>query len=97
LDRFNEEQNWVEVFLSRAIPSTSRAKSTTIRGIVNGIHSAWAYKTLEASVDGIIDLKLQETDKGVRNLLRIRSLRNVSFDSEWRPLSIDANEVKVEK
>jgi KaiC/GvpD/RAD55 family RecA-like ATPase len=98
LDRFNDEKNWVEIFLSRAIPSTSRANSTTIRGIVNGVHSDWAYKTLEASVDGIIDFKLDETTDPARNLIRIRNMRNVGFDGRWHPLKVGENfEVTIER
>jgi len=89
LSRFNDEKNWVELFLSRGIPSTSRARSTTIRGIIKGVHSDWVYKTLEASVDGIVDFKLQEAGKGMKNFMRIRSLRNIGFDSGWRTLDID--------
>ena len=89
LSRFNDEKNWVEIFLSRYVPSTSRAQSTTIRGIINGVHSDWVYRTLEASVDGIIDFRIKEAEDGMKNLMRIRSLRNVPFDSKWHTLNVD--------
>jgi len=98
LSRFNDEKNWVEIFLSRYVPSTSRANSTTIRGIINGVHSDWVYRTLEASVDGIIDFRLQESGKGMKNFMRVRTLRNVAFDSEWHALSVDDSfKVTLEK
>lgn len=98
LSRFNEDKEWVEIFLSRGIPSTTRAKSTTIRGIITGVHSDWVYKTLEASVDAIIDFKLREEGKAMRDFMRIRSLRNVAFDSQWYSLDVDENfEVTLDK
>jgi KaiC/GvpD/RAD55 family RecA-like ATPase len=98
LSRFNDEKNWVEIFLSRYIPSTSRAQSTTIRGIISGVHSDWVYRTLEASVDGIIDLRIEEGEGGMKNVMRIRSQRNAPFDSKWRTLNVDAEfRVKLEK
>ena len=91
LSRFNDEKNWVEIFLSRYVPSTTRAQSTTIRGVINGVHSDWVYRILEASVDGIIDFKLQEAGKGMKNFMRMRSMRNVAFDSQWHELDVDDN------
>lgn len=98
LSRFNEEKVWVEFALYRAIPGRKSAKKTAIRGIMNDVHSESAYKQLEAASNGIIDFKLQETDGETRNFMRIRSMRNVGFDSRWHPLEIGKNlEVTLEK
>jgi KaiC/GvpD/RAD55 family RecA-like ATPase len=61
--------------------------STTIVGAVRSIHSDWAYKTLEAAYDVIIDLKLEEVGEDTRVLMRIRDVRNVGFDSRWHRLA----------
>jgi len=61
LARFNEERAWVEFLLARGIPSAFLTKSTTIAGIISGLHSDSAYRQLEAAVDGVIELKLDTT------------------------------------
>jgi hypothetical protein len=65
-------------------------KSTGIGGIIEGVHSEWAYKNLEAAADGVIDIKLDESTEEARGMMRIRSMRNVGFDAHWYPLRIAA-------
>lgn len=98
LGRFNEEKSWVELARTRMIPIASLWKSTGIFAIMRGIHSEWAYKSLEAANDGVIEVKQDETTGEARNLIRIRSMRNVGFDSRWHQLKVGENfEVTVEK
>jgi len=91
LARFNEEKSWVEFLRTRLIPISSLWTSTGIGGVIKGVHSEWVYKSLEAAVDGVIDIKLDETSEEARSMMRIRSMRNVGFDSRWHPLRIDEN------
>ncbi len=96
--RFNDERAYAEYALSRMIPAAAMRKETAIRGIISGIHSDWFYRNLEASVDGIIDFKLDDSVEEPRNLIRIRNMRNVGFDGRWHPLKIDENfEVTLDK
>ena len=98
LARFNEEKSWVEFVRTRLIPVGSLWKSTGIGGIMRGIHSDWAYKNLEAASDGVIDFKLDETGEEARNMIRIRSMRQVDFDSKWHALMTGENrEVALQK
>ena len=98
LARANDEKTWVEFMVTRIVPSASVLKSTRIVGVISGVHSEWAYKTLEAAHDGIIDLKLEEAGEETRVLMRIRSLRNVGFDRRWHRLSFADNfEVFLDK
>jgi len=91
LDRFNEEKAWVEFVLTRLIAREPFRPSRQIAviGLVKGLHSERVYKRLEAAFDGIIDLRLDESGEETRNLMRIKTLRNVGFDSRWHPLSLD--------
>ncbi len=91
LSRFNDEKTWVEFMVARVVPSASLMKSTRIIGVIRGIHSDWAYKTLEAAHDGIIDIKLEETGEEARDLMRIRTMRTVPFDRRWHRLNIKEN------
>jgi hypothetical protein len=98
LARANDEKTWVEFMVTRIVPSAAVLKSTRIVGVISGVHSEWAYKTLEAAHDGIIDLKLEEAGEETRVLMRIRSLRNVGFDRRWHRLSFADNfEVSLDK
>ncbi len=92
LGRFNDEKIWTEFFLTRGFPSVSlRGRTTTLHGILRGIHSNWVYEQLEAAADGVIDLKVEEVDEEVSNLIRVRNMRDVEFDSRWHRLRIDEN------
>jgi KaiC/GvpD/RAD55 family RecA-like ATPase len=86
LDRFNAEKNWVELYLTRPIPMSKPRQMTQLMGLMSGIHSAWAYKQLEAAVDGIVDFKVEDVNGERRTLIGIRNMRDVRFDSRWHPL-----------
>lgn len=89
--RFNDEKSWVEFLLARGFPMSSIRKLTTIYPVVKGVHSEWAYKELEAVVDGIIDFNLEEESKATRDLMRIRIMRNVPFNREWHEVRLNEN------
>jgi KaiC/GvpD/RAD55 family RecA-like ATPase len=98
LARFNEEKSWVEFVRTRMVPIASLWKSIGIGGVIRGMHSDWAYKNLEAASDGVIDFKLDETGEEAKSMIRIRSMRNVGFDSKWHTVKTDENfEVALEK
>jgi KaiC/GvpD/RAD55 family RecA-like ATPase len=99
LDRFNEEKNWIELTLSRVFPMAKRRHITQLTSILaGGVHSPWAYKQLEAAADGVVDFKLEDRNNEAVNLIRIRSMRKVGFDSKWRVLRMGENfEVTLEK
>ena len=46
---------------------------------------------LEAAHDAVIDFKLKELGKGSGNTMRIRTMRNVTYNSERHPLKIGDN------
>ena len=91
LDRFNAEKAWVEFWVSRHIPFASIRKSTAVSGLMKDVHSEWACKVLEGAVDGIVDFKLEEDGKTTRDIMRIRSMRNVGFNRDWHTLKISDN------
>jgi KaiC/GvpD/RAD55 family RecA-like ATPase len=99
LDRFNDnEKNWVEFLITRIIPVTAYLKSTLIVGIMRGIHSDRVYRMLEGAVDGVVDFKLDESREETKNIMRLRRMRNVGFDSRWHELQVGKNsQVSMEK
>ena len=86
--RFNDEKSFVELVLTRGVPVAPLRKSTTIRGLMKGVHSESIYRQLEGAHDGIIDFKLEEVGEETRNLIRIRNMRDVGFDGRWHTLKV---------
>jgi KaiC/GvpD/RAD55 family RecA-like ATPase len=65
---------------------------------MKGVHGESVYSRLEAASDGIVDIKVEELGGEIKNLLRIRTMRNIAFDSRWHILKISENfEVTLEK
>jgi KaiC/GvpD/RAD55 family RecA-like ATPase len=77
--------------LTRVFPIGPVKKSTLVLGIMRGVHSVWAYKQLEGSADGIVDFKLDEVDGKIRDLMQIRTMRNVHFNRELTELKVGEN------
>src|SRR5208283_2855961 len=95
--KFNDEKSWVEYVLSFPIRMGRIRGHTMVRGLMDGLHSAWAYKQLESAHDGIIDFKIDKTTDPPRNQMRIRTMRNIPTDGSWHQLKISDNlEVKLE-
>jgi KaiC/GvpD/RAD55 family RecA-like ATPase len=88
LDRYNDEKSWLEFLITRDIAATRLCKNLTLYCVARGIHSESAYKRLEVAVDGVIDFKLDETGEETRSFMRIRSMRDLGFDSRWHQLNI---------
>ena len=88
LARFNDEKAWIEFMLTRVIPIGLVKKSSLVFGIMKGIHSDWAYKQLEGSSDGIIDFRIDEVNRNIRDLFQIRTMRDVRFTRELAELRL---------
>ena len=99
LDRFNDEKNWVEYELARSYPAFRDRSITCLRGVIRDLHSSLVYKRLESVSDGIIDFRINTDHEETINEIRIRTMRNVGFDSHWHRLRVDPEtfEVTLEK
>ncbi len=96
--RFNDEKAWVEYVLTRVVPFATLNRSISIRGLMKGVHSDWGYKQLEGAHDGIVDFTVEEVGGEWRNLMAIRNMRDVGYDSRSHPLKMDDNlHVTLEK
>jgi KaiC/GvpD/RAD55 family RecA-like ATPase len=89
--RFNDEKTWVELELTRIMPGFRRRKAIGFCSIMNGVHSEWVYKRLEGVCDMVIDFRLDEVGDETRDLIRIRSARNVGYDRKWHSLKVNKN------
>ena len=66
-------------------------KAMNVRGVSVGVHSDSAYKQLEAAVDGVIDIKVEEAEGELHNFIRIRKMLNAKFDARWHKLKANDN------
>jgi KaiC/GvpD/RAD55 family RecA-like ATPase len=96
--RYNDEKTYMDFWRTRLLPTTGlNSTSTALPSAPKGVYPEYIYKTFEVTADGIIDVKLEEEGKTTRDLIRIRSMRNVHFDREWHELKIRDNfEVTLE-
>ncbi|HUO42842.1 MAG TPA: hypothetical protein VMU35_07685, partial [Methylomirabilota bacterium] len=76
---------------TRVLPIGPVKKSTLVFGIMKGVHSEWAYKQLEGSSDGIIDFRLDDADGNLRDVVQIRTMRNVHFNRDLTELKVGEN------
>lgn len=98
LARFNDERAWVELELTRFLPIAGIRKMVYIVGVMKGVLSDWVYKKLEGACEIVVDFRLDETSDPPRDLMRIRSARNVGVDRRWHGLKVGENfEVTLEK
>jgi len=96
--RFNDEKTWIELELTRILPGFRLRKAIGFCAVMKGVHSEWVYKRLEGICDAVIDFKVDETGEEARDLMRIRSMRSVSFDRKWHIIKMSKNfEVTLEK
>jgi hypothetical protein len=63
-------------------------RAIALHGIVNGAYKGWVYRRLEDANDGTIDLKLLD-DNEAKDMIRIRYMREVSFDRKWDRLALN--------
>ena len=73
-------------------PESFRTRATELTqlvGLAKGVHNDWVYKRLEDAHDDVADLQIEESEGHISNLLRIRIMRDLAFDSKWHELVAD--------
>lgn len=91
LARFNEEKPILEWLETREIPATRNTGRIDLQGFVRGIHSDSFYRRLEAASDGIIDVRVMDSEGKARNFLRVRSLKGQPHETSWHEVEIKSN------
>ncbi len=87
--RYNDEKNFVEWYATRVIPRIKIHERISFSAFALGIHSNYLYKAIEALVDGILDVKLEEASGSMFTKLRVRTFKKGRFDSFWRRVKFD--------
>jgi len=68
-----------------------RDKRINLEAFVRGLHSEAFYKRVEATCDGVIDIRLLEEDGILKNVLRVRTLKCQPHDNHWHEIEIKPN------
>ncbi len=87
--RYNDEKAFVEWYATRVIPRIKIHERISFSAFVAGVHSVSFYRSTEDLVDGVIDVKLDETGKASFTKLRIRSFKKAPFSGYWRRVKFD--------
>lgn len=88
--RFNEEKPFLEWMEARNLPLNRRMRRVNIVGMLRRLHSESFYTRLENAFDGILELRVMERGEEVKNLLRVRSLKEQPHDSRWHEVQVDS-------
>ncbi len=96
--RYNDEKSVIEFYSARILLRNRTLQRAGMTFIPKGMYSTFLYRSLELIYDGIIDIVLQDSPEGPKNLMRIRSFKMSEHDKGWRQLKIGENfEVTLEK
>lgn len=89
--RFNEEKPFLEWMESRNLPLNRGMGRINIVGMLRRLHSESFYTRLENAFDGILEIRVMEREDEVKNLVRVRSLKEQPHDSRWHEVKVNSN------
>ena len=89
--RFNEERPFLEWLETREHRAVRRDLRINFESFVRGLHSEAFYKRVEASCDGVIDVRTQEENGVLKNVLRLRVLKGQPHNNRWHEIEITPN------
>jgi len=96
LTKYNSENACIEFCRTRGLPDVRASESVTLNSLLKGVESDAYNRQVEALCDGIIELKTQDKEGEIENLLRVRAARGKKFDSKWHTLKLqDSGEVTL--
>lgn len=96
LTKYNSENTIVEFLRTRGLPGVRACESVSFFSLLKGVAPDAFCRQLEALFDGIIELKTQDKEGEIENLLRVRAVRGKKFDSKWHTLKLqDSGEVTL--
>lgn len=89
--RLNEEKSFLEWLETRENVATHTSGRIDLQGFVRGIHSDSLYRRLEAACDGIVDIRVMDSEGKAKNFLLVRTLKGQPHDSAWHAIEIEPN------
>lgn len=85
--KYNDERAFMQ-WLDKTIGRMRETKGVRLYCFLKHFHSDAFYANLEAMADGVIELDIQERQKHLENLIRLKSMKGVQHPTDWRTLKI---------
>ena len=96
--KYNSENAIIEFVRTRGLPINRTTETIALQALLKGVASDAFYRQREALSNGIIELKTEETERGIEQKLRVRAMHGKRFDSRWHTLKLlDNGEVTLER
>ncbi len=89
--QFNDEKPFVQYIRDRDIPWKKKFHTVNLFGLTRGVHSEYLYRSLEDLAKGIIDIRSEEKEGALQNLLRVRTMKGIPHDGGWHELQLQEN------
>lgn len=87
--RYNDEKAFLDFYATRVIPRAKLHDRISFTAFVTGVHSTSFYKSMEDIVDGVIDVKFDDSEGTPRTKLRVRAFKLGQFNGSWRRVKFD--------
>jgi len=88
LAQYNDEKVVIDYYRTRIIPECKTRELVAFHALAIDVHSQSFYKQFELFCDGIIDFRSQLRDDGIVHTLRVRMMRDRSYDSRPHKLQL---------
>ncbi len=88
--RYNDEKAFLDFYATRVIPRIKLHDRISFTAFVSGVHSTAFYKSMEDMCDGVIDVKLEDSEGTPQTKLRVRAFKLGQFNGSWRRVKFEA-------
>jgi KaiC/GvpD/RAD55 family RecA-like ATPase len=85
--KYNDERSFMQ-WLDKTLARMREFKGVRLYGFLKSFHTDSFYANLESMADGVVELDIQERGKGLKNVIRIKSMKGIQHSTEWRTLKI---------
>lgn len=83
--KYNDERAVMQ-WLDKTVARMREGRGVRLYGFMKHFHSDAFYANLEAGMDGVIELDIRKERKGLKNVLRLKSVKGAQHPTHWRTL-----------
>jgi len=88
LTQYNDEKAVINYYRTRIIPECKTRELIAFHALAVDVHSQSFYKQFELFCDGIVDFRSQIRDDGIEQTIRVRMMRDRTYDSRPHKLQL---------
>jgi len=85
--KYNDERTFMQ-WLDKTIARMREFKGIRLYGFIKSFHSDAFYANLQGTADGVIELNVHESEGRLENVIRLKSIRGMQHQTDWRPLRV---------